>query len=192
MKTNYVLLSILLLAVYLPGKAQTNSGPTGFIELLKNHLGKSYEGQITAGGKEGDGFTGKKLVMTILQAEDNLVKVPFYVGDDYSRTWIFNLEDNRITLKHDHRKADGNPDEVTFYGGTTTNVGTANLQVFPADQETVEIIPAAATNVWWVEISDTSYSYNLRRIGSDRVFTVSFDLTQPIAFTELPWGWNQK
>ena len=33
---------------------------------LKKHCGKSYEGVITEGGKEGDPFIGERLVMQVL------------------------------------------------------------------------------------------------------------------------------
>ena len=37
-----------------------------FWDNLKKHCGKSYEGVITESGKEGDPFTGKRLVMQVL------------------------------------------------------------------------------------------------------------------------------
>jgi hypothetical protein len=52
------------------------------------------------------------------------------------------------------------------------------------------MLPLAATNVWWVEINDDFFSYNLRRIGSDRLFSVKFDLKNPIQIDWKPWGWK--
>ncbi|MDD3771452.1 MAG: hypothetical protein RBT46_06515 [Weeksellaceae bacterium] len=40
-------------------------------------------------------------------------------------------------------------------------------------------------------LDKTSFTYNLRRIGSDRQFSVKFDLTKPIEFNEKPWGWKE-
>jgi hypothetical protein len=79
---------------------------------------------------------------------------------------------------------------ITQYGGTSTNSGSASVQIFPADQETFNIIPAAAANVWWITINETSFTYNLRRIGSDRLFTVHFDLTKTVPTPAAPWGWK--
>ena len=93
-------------------------------------------------------------------------------------------------LKHEHRHQDGSEDKVSQYGGVTKNSGSPKLQFFPADQETCKMIPAAAANVWWITIDDTSFTYNLRRIGSDRLFTVKFDLTRTEVNPSAPWGWK--
>lgn len=103
---------------------------------------------------------------------------------------MLTLKDNRITLKHDHRHEDGTEDKVTQYGGTTTNSGSATLQFFPADQQTFELIPAAASNVWWITVDDRTFTYNLRRIGSDRLVTISFDLSKKVEIPGAPWGWK--
>ena len=98
------------------------------------------------------------------------------------------MQNERIQLKHDHRHEDGTSDKVTMYGGTTPNSGSANIQFFPADQETANLIPYAATNVWWIVIEDNSFTYNLRRIGTDRLFSIKFDLTKPVEIPSAHWG----
>lgn len=157
---------------------------------IEKHCGKAYEGTITEGGKEGDGFVGKRLVMQVLSCEQDRVRIPFYVGEDKSRTWVLSFNDERIQLKHDHRNRDGSDEDITMYGGTTANSGWSDLQMFPADEETCQLIDYACHNIWWMTIDDTSFSYNLRRIGSDRLFTVVFDLSKPVPFDEEPWGWK--
>ena len=137
-----------------------------FWKNLEKHCGKSYEGTVTAGGKDGDGFTGKRLVMQVLSCEPNRIRIPFYVGDNKSRTWVlFKNEENILRLKHDHRHEDGSEDKVTQYGGQNSNHGFENLQMFPADQETAQRISYASTNLWWITLDEKSYTYNLRRIG---------------------------
>lgn len=173
----------------LPFIAQELPGSVQFWNELKTHCGKSYEGNITAGGKEGDGFMGKKLIMHVRSCDKNIIRIPFFVGEDKSRTWVLTLgEDNRILLKHDHRHRDGSEEEVTQYGGLGPNTGLADIQFFPADQFTGNLIPLASTNVWWFTIDKDFISYNLRRIGSDRVFIVKFDLSKELATPEAPWG----
>lgn len=112
------------------------------------------------------------------------------MGDNLSRTWVLTRSKSSITLKHDHRHEDGSEDKVTQYGGTSTNEGFAHMQIFPADIQTQKTIPTAASNVWWITINDSSFTYNLRRIGSDRLFTVSFNLKNPIEIPPAPWGWK--
>lgn len=160
-----------------------------FWNNLKALNGKAFEGQLMS-APANDDFAGKKLVMYVLDADDETILIPFNVGDNRSRTWILKYKNGRIELKHDHRHEDGSHDEVTMYGGTSTNSGTPNMQVFPADQETVSVIPAAFSNTWWITVDSTSYTYNLRRLGSDRVFTVSFDLTKEVEIPLPSWGWE--
>lgn len=157
-----------------------------FLNNLANHCGKSYVGQIVSNPIPKD-FQDKELVMTVMSCEKGVVKVPFFVGDDLSRTWVFSLKDERLELKHDHRKENGMPDEVTMYGGTATNQGLVDTQFFPADQFTANLIPSIAGNVWWVTLSDKEFTYNLKRVDSDGVFKVVFDLTTSIESNKTPW-----
>jgi hypothetical protein len=187
-----MLKNILVLLILVPflASSQHDSGAQVFWNTLQAHCGKAYEGIIVEGKSPGNAFENKKLVMHVRSCSANQIKIPFMVGDDRSRTWIFTLEGERITLKHDHRHADGTPDKTTMYGGTSTNGGSATLQVFPADKQTIDILPTAFSNVWWISLSDKTFTYNLNRIGSDRVVSIEFNVTNEIAQPEAPWGWK--
>ncbi|WP_029035704.1 hypothetical protein [Salinimicrobium terrae] len=161
-----------------------------FWNKLEQHCGKAFAGEVIE-APENDDFRGKKLVMHLRSCEENIIKIPFFVGEDRSRTWVLNKKNATIELRHDHRHKDGTSDEVTMYGGISSNHGLPHLQVFPADQETANLIPEAASNVWWITLTDTGFTYNLRRIGTDRFFTVKFDLTEPIKTPAAPWGWEE-
>ena len=171
-------------------KAQEAQPAKAFWDTLKSHCGKAYEGVLEL-PEEDEAFGGKKLMMHIRSCSDTVIKIPFYVGEDKSRTWILTYQNERITLQHDHRHEDGTEDEINFYGGTTTNPGKADIQFFPADEHTQKMIPAAATNVWWITINKTSFTYNLRRLGTDRIFRVVMDLSSTIPTPEAPWGWKE-
>ncbi len=175
----------------LPLIAQESSPSEVFWNTLKSHCGKAYEGSLAL-PEEDESFGGKKLVMHVKACSDNEIKIPFYVGDDKSRTWVINNDNGILTLKHDHRHEDGTEDDVNFYGGTASNAGKEDIQFFPADVATQKMIPGAATNVWWITIDDTTFTYNLRRLGTDRVFKVVMDITKPITEPEAPWGWIDK
>lgn len=168
---------------------QEKSGAKQFWENLQKQCGKSFEGKVTEGA-DNDTFRDKKLVMHIRNCDKNTIRIPFFVADDKSRTWVLTYKNDRIELKHDHRHEDGSEDKVTQYGGTTTNSGSSALQFFPADQQTCNLLPTAAANVWWITLDETSFTYNLRRIGSDRLFTVKFDLTKTVPTPASPWGWK--
>lgn len=186
LKNYFILLAVFLIT---PLFAQQKKNME-FKSQIEKHCGQSYEGVITEGGKEGDGFVGEKLLMQVLSCEKDQIKIPFYVGEDKSRTWVLTFQNGQVQLKHDHRNADGSDEEITMYGGTSNNEGHADLQFFPADSQTCEMIDYACNNVWWMTIDDTSFSYNLMRVGTDRKFTVVFDLTTPVTSDFRPWGWE--
>jgi hypothetical protein len=161
-----------------------------FWEKLEQHCGKAYAGKVATAPVPKD-FQQQDLVMHFKSCGEGQIRIPFVVGKNRSRTWIFTLNDSSIQLKHDHRHEDGIPDDITMYGGTSPNTGFAELQYFPADQETTDLIPFAAGNVWWVSISDSTFTYNLRRVSSDKPIRVEFDLTEELEALDAPWGWEE-
>lgn len=181
------LLLVLFLCFFVQSKAQTTANfPEQFMQNLTQHCGKAYKGAITSSPIPAD-FKNKELILYVSACDKREVKIAFFVGEDLSRTWVFTLKGDRIELKHDHRQRNGQPDEVTMYGGTTTNTGNAHIQYFPSDQETALSIPAAASNLWWVTIDDDEYSYNLQRAGSKTSFNVVFDLSKPVVTDKRAW-----
>ncbi len=161
---------------------------------LQALCGNAYAGELITEPEGEAGFAGQALAMHVRECGDERIRIPFFVGEDRSRTWVLTRVEvdgePRLALKHDHRHEDGSEDAVTMYGGTTTNLGLATQQVFPADQHTREIIEPAHANVWRIEvIPGERFSYHLRRLGTERVFRVDFDLTDPIETPPAPWGW---
>ncbi len=129
--------------------------------------------------------------MHVRECDGETVRVPFHVGDDRSRTWVFTRTPAGLRLKHDHRHADGSEDAVTQYGGDTAAPGTPTRQEFPADAFTATLLPAASTNTWTVEVvPGETFVYALRRENSDRRFRIAFDLTRPVAAPPAPWGFE--
>ena len=179
-----------------PSPAPTPAAPAVpgievFWAELTKLCGKAFAGTIAADTSGSPDFAGKALIMHVRSCEKDRIRIPFFVGDDRSRTWVLTRKGDRILLKHDHRHKDGTPDTVTMYGGSTTNTGMARTQFFPADQETATLIPAAASNIWWIDVVPGShYGYNLRRIGTERLFSVKFDITKEVPAPEAPWGWK--
>ena len=178
----------LLFLVNLHAHAQTECGAQQFWQLIKQHGNKAFQGEVIEGMT--DDFKNGPLIMHVKFFNDSLMKIPFYVGEDKSRTWVLKFKDDRILLKHDHRNRDGSEDKVTQYGGWTTNSGKANLQFFPADEQTNDMIPLAGTNIWWITIDKDYLTYNRRRLGTDRLLTVKFDLRTPVTPPSAPWGWD--
>ena len=129
-----------------------------FLDRLRALCGERLEGRTEFPTQADHPMVGKTLVLTPVCSKDDEVRLPLAVGEDRSRTWIIRQEKEGLYLKHDHRHADGTPDKVTNYGGPARADGTGLRQVFPADQETAELLPEAATNVWTLEFIRTGTS----------------------------------
>jgi hypothetical protein len=188
LSSRFIFSLLLFLALSVGSNAQGQGPSQKFWEILSSHCGKSYEGKLVS--PDSDPRFAGKLVMHVRSCEDGRLRIPFFVGEDLSRTWVLTMDEQQlIQLKHDHRHADGSEDAVTQYGGKATNTGSASTQFFPADSFTAGLLPAAVGNVWWITVDDTSFTYNLRRLGSATLFSVKFDLTKPIDTPPAPWGW---
>ena len=141
-------------------------------------------------------FAGKPLVMHVRECTRDAVRVPFHVGDDRSRTWVFTRTADGLRLKHDHRHADGSPDAITLYGGDAgaafTGAAAWRRVAFPVDAESVAMfqaggLAASVRNTWAVELSGNQFVYELSR-PDGRLFRVVFDLTRPVPAPPPPWG----
>jgi hypothetical protein len=153
--------------------------------------GKAFEGELMEHPAGENGFVGQALVMHVRDCSEQRIRIPFMVGENRSRTWVLRRKGDRLELKHDHRHEDGTPEEVTMYGGMSTNLGRAHEQYFPADEQTREVIEAAFSNVWVMRVyPDEKFTYGLWRLGTPRVFRIDFDLTREIEAPEAPWGWE--
>jgi len=150
--------------------------------------GRTFEGRMTEGTDPSDAsFGSQRLVMHVQSCTATEIRIPFDVGDDRSRTWVLTRTADRLRLKHDHRHADGTPDEITQYGGDAIEpLGELTID-FPADAFTATMLPRAATNIWTIGIEPgRAFTYALRREAEDRRFRVDFDLTRETSRMATP------
>jgi hypothetical protein len=194
----------LFLAMFLPFAGCTRDEPgadttagaaaadTTFLAALGALCGNAYEGTVVEAPAGDTTFANKRLVMHVRSCSGDEVRIPFHVGEDRSRTWVITRTDaDAYRLKHDHRHEDGNEDEITQYGGDSQPGDESLRQEFRADAHTATLIPAAATNVWTVEVVPQQlFVYALRREGTDRRFRIEFDLTRQVEAPPAPWGWT--
>lgn len=160
-----------------------------FWVALQFLCGQAFEGHTVQSVPPDSAMERARLVMHVRDCRSNEIRIPFHVGDNRSRTWILTRTEQGLTLKHDHRHEDGTADSITMYGGDTRDPGTATSQDFHADDHTAQLIPAARTNVWTLEIEPgRSFVYALRREGTERRFRAEFDLTTPVPAPPPPWG----
>ena len=86
--TKYSQIALLTVgALSLPAMAVT-SEQSAFFDNLAAHCGKAFQGTVTAGNTADSAFSGKKLIMHVRECSDTVLKVPFHVGEDHSRTWV--------------------------------------------------------------------------------------------------------
>jgi hypothetical protein len=162
---------------------------------LRALCGQAFDGVVAVdrgGGDAPDPFAGKVLRMHVRECTDQEIRVPFHVGDDRSRTWVFTRIPAGLRLKHDHRHEDGTHDVLTMYGGDTVDRGGPDGHRFPADAFSRDLFirenrAVSVPNVWVVAlIPGERYSYALTRPGRD--LRVDFDLTRPVTAPPPPWG----
>tara|TARA_R110000868_G_scaffold22870_10_gene93271 strand:- start:314 stop:937 length:624 start_codon:yes stop_codon:yes gene_type:complete len=164
-----------------------------FFASIKALCGKAFAGKITLDNQGPSSMTDKPLVMHVRKCSEHQLQIPFHVGDDASRTWIITKTGSGLSLKHDHRHADGSHDESTMYGGHTLDAGWPQVQSFPADQYSKELFtragnPQSNSNIWQMYIYPEVFTYRLIREG--REFRVDFDLSKEIDKPAAPWGYQ--
>jgi hypothetical protein len=181
-----MLMTIVLVAVL----QSAATGAAGFWANLQPLCGKAYEGRVLEAPPGDTTFAGQRLVMHVRECRGDIVRIPFHVGENRSRTWVLTRIGDRVRLKHDHRHEDGSEDRVTQYGGDSREGASAVSLEFPADAPTASLIPEARTNVWTLELDTVKgrFVYALRREGTDRRFRIEFDLSRPVTAPPAPWG----
>lgn len=161
-------------------------------ERLHSLCGSAFEGVLVRAPEGDDTFRDKRVVMHVRDCTARRIRIPLVVGEDRSRTWVLTRREGRIELKHDHRHADGRPEAMTMYGGTSSNAGSEDTQMFPADDQTREAIPGSGLrSVWLIEVHPGErFVYAANRVGTERGFQVDFDLANPVPAPAAPWGWE--
>lgn len=179
MKSILTITALAFLLAYQPNEPNDNPR-SEFLAHIHSLCGSSFAGEVVHPETPPRGFTDP-LSIHFIHCEGDIAHVPFHVGENKSRTWMFTHSDDGLLLKHDHRNPDGTPDGLTDYGGWATDEGTALKQYFPADEETIAMRGNLRSHIWVVELSEdlTTYSYSLY-LYENLYFRADFDLTNPI------------
>jgi len=162
------------------------------IDALTALCGQAFEGRVTSDDPRDAEFAAQTLTMHVRDCGSDVVRVPFHVGEDRSRVWVFTrMDDGGIELKHNHRHEDGEQDVLSWYGGRTVGAAAGAALDFPADQFSKDLfereaIPASMANTWSVSVSEAAYVYELNR--PERHFRAEFDLTTPVQTPPPVWG----
>lgn len=161
-------LAILLVACHADShehESITVPAHVAFFQTIAERCGDTYFGETVNPENPEHELYGAELKMTIASCTDEEIRIPFQVNDDRSRTWILTLSDEGLLFKHDHRYEDGTPHALTNYGGWANDEGSPVTQYFPADAETAELLPEAATNQWTMilDVENNQFIYYLER-----------------------------
>jgi len=175
------------------GASNETAPEAEYFERL-THLcdGQAYAGRLVSNDEADVDFRDAEMTIGPATCSGLMVRIPFRVGDDRSRTWEITRTVDGIRLKHDHRHRDGSEDVLTQYGGNSDDAGTATRQDYPADDQTktlfiAEDIEVSTQNTWSVEIEPGDlFSYQMSR--PNRLFRVEFDLSEPTTLPPPPWG----
>jgi len=172
-----------------------------FWMALSDLCGSAFEGTLTEGSENARASFGvETMVMHVRHCSETRIDVPFHVGENRSRTWVFTREVGGLRLKHDHRHEDGTEDEITQYGGDAISPGTATRQEFPADAYSIEMFAAhvegspgldgAEFNLWTVDVRPGEiFAYQLTRTNDPGTrFRVEFNLSAPVDAPPPAWG----
>lgn len=181
--------AIALVACSSPSKP--DAAQDAFFERLSALCGQAFAGELVSTDEADADFVGVPMVMHVRTCSDSEIRIPFFVGEDRSRTWVITRTADSLRLKHDHRHEDGSKDAVTEYGGDTAGAGSAGSQAFPADEFTKAMfiaqgISASTANTWSVDVDEDVFAYQMAR--PNRLFRVEFDLDEPVETPPAPWG----
>ncbi len=142
-----------------------------FLDNLKDLCGETFTGEATYPDDPDHPLVATELRTHISQCEDDMVRIELIRdGDFWHGAWVLEMRDQGLHLFHDHlgdvrTMEDLGEGDFHGYGGYASDAGSGTIQYFPADEVTADIIPAAATNVWMMELDleNDTFIYYLER-----------------------------
>jgi hypothetical protein len=159
-----------------------------FLENLAHHCGEAFRGRVVHAPEDDLNFAGDpELVMHVRECSEEEVRIPVFLDDDRSRTWIFWLTGDGVDLRHDHRNPDGTPEANTFYGAFVSDPPLA-LELPSPTRHEFKRQQNGMVSGWVVEIvPGERYVYGTQRDGEWR-HRFDFDLSQAVEPPPDPWG----
>ncbi|MFP4691508.1 MAG: hypothetical protein ACLFMU_06315, partial [Bacteroidales bacterium] len=73
-----------------------------FFSNLARLCGKSFAGEQVFRSHHASGWGDTEMTMHVEVCESDRILIPFHIGEDQSRTWMFLIEDGRLRFRHDH------------------------------------------------------------------------------------------
>ncbi|MDI6402808.1 hypothetical protein QLX67_12445 [Balneolaceae bacterium ANBcel3] len=147
-----------------------------FFDNLSAFCGSTFSGRATYPDDSSQPLVDTELVNYISHCDDQMIRIELFRDTDYWHgAWVLEKREQGLHLFHDHlgevrTKDDLGEGDYHGYGGYADERGTGLHQHFPADEVTAEMIPAAATNVWMMQLDPENdrFIYHLERHGEKR------------------------
>ncbi len=140
-----------------------------FFSNLFSLCGETFVGESTHPDNPEHDLVDTELRATVSTCTEEMIEVDLVRdGDTWHATWVLEMRDNGLHLYHEHigdKEYEEGEEPLTGYGGYADDRGSATQQHFPADDHTAEILPAAATNVWMMDmdLENGVFVYSLDR-----------------------------
>lgn len=164
-----------------------------FVAGLSPHCERAFVGRVAVDQPPTPEAIWREPMVLHLRCEGSGRLLALSLGEDRSRVWLLGPTAAGLRLSHMHHHQDGEPADVSGYGGLATQpAASAHRVEFSADQATQQLFRAhgmdeAAANVWALElVGENTLVYELKRPG--RLFRLEFDLSRPVPPPPLPWA----
>jgi hypothetical protein len=126
-----------------------------FFENLRALCGQTFGGRTILAPVTDRTFEPARLYMVVKDCEGDEIRIPFIVGKDASRTWVFQMRKDGLKFFHEHLRPDGTEYELSGFGGHATEDGSPVFQSFPDFGATVDT-PVAERRIWRLRL-DTDH-----------------------------------
>ena len=162
----------------------------GFLANLNALCGLAFEGVVLDAPDTDPAFNpGDPMVMHIRQCDPHEVRVPVWMGEDASRTFVFTRHPQGLDVRHDHRHSDGRPEPNTLYGAASALPPVAEEPPSATRMEFKRVNDEGFRTGWIAELfPGEKFLYGTQRNGEWR-HHFEFDLTNPIDPPGDPWGY---
>lgn len=175
----------------IPG-GETSDPQVAFWRSLRALCGQAFEGRMVQGSAADSAALSGPLVLDVWQCYSGELRLAFHAGEDHSRVWLLTPTDSGLALHHAVHDRNGEEGTFSGYGGETTSPGTASVQVFRPDDQTLADVPTAAGTEWVLEIVPRErITYTLRSPATTD-FQVTFDLSRRAGRPPAPWGFTRE
>ncbi len=162
-----------------------------FMANLAAVCGQAFEGEVLDAPDTDDAFNpGDHMIMHIRECAPDEIRVPVWMGDDASRTFVFTTHPQGLDVRHDHRHSDGRPEPNTLYGAASAHPPIAEEPPSATRMEFKRETEEGVRTGWIAEFlpDEELFLYGTQRNGEWR-HHFEFDLSQTVDIPGDPWGY---